>query len=195
MSLSSSSATSTSSQPRRSPLLIAKERTLSEFDQIPVMCARRSFSHRRHSRARASSDFTHARSPDPAVRRALADEIRDASINVGFFYVSHHGIPERAVRGAVAAAQAFFARPEAEKLAVRSLCRRGRERGADDGGSSIYTRAAASRDIRRSSARIRTRRAAATCTRASTSAGSRLRTAAPPPRACARATRRRRTVR
>jgi isopenicillin N synthase-like dioxygenase len=80
------------------------------------------------TRARAPSDFTHARSPDPAVRRALADEIRDASINVGFFYVSHHGIPERAVRGAVAAAQAFFARPEAEKLAVRPLCRRGRER-------------------------------------------------------------------
>lgn len=33
-----------------------------------------------------SSDFTNASSTDPTVRRALADLIRDACINVGFFY-------------------------------------------------------------------------------------------------------------
>jgi hypothetical protein len=126
MSLSSLSTPSTSSQPRRSPLLIAKERTLSEFDQIPIMCGalRHFLPPSPLTRPRAPSEFTHARSPDPAVRRALADEIRDASINVGFFYLSHHGIPPRAVRGAVAAAQAFFALPAAEKLAVRPFRRR-----------------------------------------------------------------------
>ncbi|KAF9241086.1 2OG-Fe-II oxygenase [Melanogaster broomeanus] len=55
------------------------------------------------------SDFNNARSSDPALRRALAAEIRDACVNVGFFYVKNHGIPEEGIDAAIAAANRFFA--------------------------------------------------------------------------------------
>ncbi len=48
----------------------------------------------------------------------VADAIRDACINVGFFYVSGHGIDHALVAGAFDAAQRFFRLPEEDKRAV-----------------------------------------------------------------------------
>jgi isopenicillin N synthase-like dioxygenase len=88
------------------------------------------------------SDFKDARSVDPTVRRELADRIRDACVNVGFFYcelqiplLSFPGlfgltrirpvnnidgyVSESIIDGAVEAAKDFFALPDEEKLYVR----------------------------------------------------------------------------
>ncbi|KZT11781.1 Clavaminate synthase-like protein [Laetiporus sulphureus 93-53] len=63
-------------------------------------------------------DLQNARSTDPAVRRALADDIRDACVNVGFLYVKNHTIPQSAVDGAVNAAKQFFPLPLETKAAL-----------------------------------------------------------------------------
>ncbi|KAH7926492.1 Clavaminate synthase-like protein [Leucogyrophana mollusca] len=77
-----------------------------------------------------------ATSKDPAARRALADQIRDACLNVGFFYsqyrlpspfpvcggclngltVKDHGIPEKVIETAVGAAKQFFRLPVESKM-------------------------------------------------------------------------------
>ncbi|KAH9066131.1 2OG-Fe-II oxygenase [Lactarius deliciosus] len=88
---------SASDVPRR-PVLLADMRTESTFDDIPVI------------------DLKGATSTDPAVRREIADQIRDASINVGFFYVKGHGIPVSTISGTLSAAQIFFALPESTKM-------------------------------------------------------------------------------
>lgn len=81
-----------------------------------------------------------ATNPDPVIRQQLAKDIRDACINVGFFYgmiiprylrntVSHassapvknHGIPEDDIQGAVEAGKKFFALPTETKMEVRKL--------------------------------------------------------------------------
>ncbi|KAI0345572.1 Clavaminate synthase-like protein [Trametopsis cervina] len=48
----------------------------------------------------------------------LSTAIRDACINVGFFYVKNHGIPERVVDNAFLATQEFFSLPDEKKLEV-----------------------------------------------------------------------------
>ncbi|KAL5501859.1 hypothetical protein ACEPAH_9120 [Sanghuangporus vaninii] len=60
-------------------------------------------------------DMKDADSADPAARQQLARDIRDACINVGFFYVKNHGIPEESVLGAIEAGKRFFALPEETK--------------------------------------------------------------------------------
>lgn len=55
---------------------------------------------------------------DPAGFRAVADEISLAARTSGFLYVSGHGVPAGLIDEAFAAARAFFARPEAEKMAI-----------------------------------------------------------------------------
>jgi isopenicillin N synthase-like dioxygenase len=90
----------------------------------------------------AFSDFKDAQSVDPTVRRELADRIRDACVNVGFFYREliipllsfsrlvyltrlqpvnniDDYISESTTDGAVGAAKDFFALPDEEKLYVR----------------------------------------------------------------------------
>ncbi|THH30575.1 hypothetical protein EUX98_g3617 [Antrodiella citrinella] len=79
------------------PLILAQQRTESTFDQIPVI------------------NLENATSADPDVRRALADEIRDACINVGFFYVKNHSIAEDTISQATAASKRFFALPQVQK--------------------------------------------------------------------------------
>ena len=59
-----------------------------------------------------------ADSPDPVSRQQLARDIRDACINVGFFYVKNHGVPEECALGAIDAGKKFFALPEETKLKV-----------------------------------------------------------------------------
>ncbi|EJC98442.1 2OG-Fe oxygenase [Fomitiporia mediterranea MF3/22] len=51
-------------------------------------------------------------SEDLVVRQQLARDIRNACINIGFFYVKNHGIPEKSSFGAVNAGKKFFALPE-----------------------------------------------------------------------------------
>ncbi|KAF5360834.1 hypothetical protein D9756_004969 [Leucocoprinus leucothites] len=81
-----------------SGLLLAAQRTESTFEEIPVI------------------DFKDATSRDPRVRRELANLIRDACINVGFFYIKNHGIPQELIESTVEAGKDFFALSEAEKM-------------------------------------------------------------------------------
>jgi len=49
---------------------------------------------------------------------AVAAEVRRAAVEVGFFYVRRHGIPDAVIDGAFAASREFFALPLERKLAV-----------------------------------------------------------------------------
>ncbi|KAJ3863942.1 hypothetical protein EV359DRAFT_73322 [Lentinula novae-zelandiae] len=53
---------------------------------------------------------------DISVRRALAKEIRNACINVGFFYVANHGVPQTLIEDFVSQSKEFFALPLESKL-------------------------------------------------------------------------------
>ncbi|KIY62182.1 Clavaminate synthase-like protein [Cylindrobasidium torrendii FP15055 ss-10] len=78
--------------------LASNQRTESAFEQIPII------------------DISESTSHDPAARRVLADRIRDACVNVGFFYVTNHGVEQGVIEGAVEAGKRFFARPTEEKM-------------------------------------------------------------------------------
>jgi isopenicillin N synthase-like dioxygenase len=75
-------------------------------------------------------DVSALSSPDPVARAAVGRAIRAACLDKGFMYVTGHGIDE-ALRAAVLdEARAFFALPEADKMAVHmklSPCNRGYE--------------------------------------------------------------------
>ncbi|KAF8133892.1 hypothetical protein EV363DRAFT_1582878 [Boletus edulis] len=60
-------------------------------------------------------DLEHIASPDPVLRRVLAAEIRAACVNVGFFYVKHHGIPEAVIHAVTASSRPYFSLPIATK--------------------------------------------------------------------------------
>ncbi|KAI5989115.1 Clavaminate synthase-like protein [Pisolithus albus] len=62
------------------------------------------------------ADLSNATSKDPALRRALAADIRNACVTVGFFYVKNHGIPEEVINKAVGAAERFFSIPIEAKM-------------------------------------------------------------------------------
>ncbi|KAG8922330.1 hypothetical protein FRC00_007569 [Tulasnella sp. 408] len=53
---------------------------------------------------------------DPELRASVAKEIRDACINVGFFYVSNHGVDPTLMADVVGQAKRFFDLPSAEKM-------------------------------------------------------------------------------
>ncbi|GLB38176.1 putative iron ascorbate-dependent oxidoreductase family protein [Lyophyllum shimeji] len=78
--------------------LLASQRTESTFEEIPVI------------------DFTDARSSDASKRRALAELILHASVNVGFFYLKNHGMSEKRITGALEAGKAFFALDTSTKM-------------------------------------------------------------------------------
>ncbi|KAK1227333.1 hypothetical protein PQX77_009655 [Marasmius sp. AFHP31] len=82
---------------RGNRLLFSQHRTESTFEEIPVI------------------DFADARTTDPLKRRELVDHIRAACINVGFFYIKNHGIPEPVIGATVQAGRTFFALPESSK--------------------------------------------------------------------------------
>ncbi|KAG6902412.1 hypothetical protein C0995_000338 [Termitomyces sp. Mi166 len=63
-------------------------------------------------------DLANISSSDPAVQQALATEVRDACINVGFFYVRNHDIPEETIRATLEVAKEFFALPLEAKMKV-----------------------------------------------------------------------------
>ncbi|KAK0438512.1 uncharacterized protein EV420DRAFT_1209853 [Desarmillaria tabescens] len=78
--------------------LLSNQRTESSFEEIPII------------------DITDATSTDPVARRALANEITDACINVGFFYINNHGIAEDTITAAIDAGKKFFALPTSSKM-------------------------------------------------------------------------------
>jgi isopenicillin N synthase-like dioxygenase len=57
-------------------------------------------------------------SPALAQRRAVAEQIGRACEDIGFFYISNHGVPQATIDAALNAAEAFFALPVEEKNAV-----------------------------------------------------------------------------
>ncbi|KAI0060472.1 Clavaminate synthase-like protein [Artomyces pyxidatus] len=61
-------------------------------------------------------DLKDIANPDPSVKRALANQVRDACINVGFLYVKNHGIPEQAISDALAAMKEYFSLPLETKM-------------------------------------------------------------------------------
>ena len=75
-------------------------------------------------------DLTGSFSADDKLRRAVAIEIRMACREIGFFYISHHGIPSTVLQELLALARDFFALPADEKRKVDialSSCSRGYE--------------------------------------------------------------------
>lgn len=55
---------------------------------------------------------------DLDARKGLAEQIKHAATNSGFFYVKNHGVPEAAVQGALEASKTFFAQPIEKKEMV-----------------------------------------------------------------------------
>src|SRR5579862_58817 len=80
------------------------------LDQIPVI------------------DFGPFLKGSPAERKAVARKIAEACRNIGFFYLTGHGIPAAMVEGVFAEAKRFFAQPSdaKQKIAIeKSACHRG----------------------------------------------------------------------
>jgi isopenicillin N synthase-like dioxygenase len=65
-------------------------------------------------------DFAGFLQGDAVRRQAVADRIADACRQIGFFYITGHGVPEQLRADIFAAAEAFYHRPEAEKQAWRA---------------------------------------------------------------------------
>jgi isopenicillin N synthase-like dioxygenase len=63
-------------------------------------------------------DLGGVRSGDTAAMARTAAAIRSACTGVGFFYVTHHGVPDAVIAEAVAQARAFFALPLERKREV-----------------------------------------------------------------------------
>lgn len=61
-------------------------------------------------------DLTDIRSPDLTTRKSLAQEIKRACMDVGFFYVKNHGISECTIEAVISASKLFFSLPEEAKL-------------------------------------------------------------------------------
>ncbi len=73
-------------------------------------------------------DAAPLRGPDLAARRAVADQLGHACREVGFFYVTGHGISEATRAGVFDAARRFFAQPMPAKAAL-SMSRSPNNRG------------------------------------------------------------------
>ncbi len=64
-------------------------------------------------------DLAALRGGDPAGKRQVADQIARACENIGFFYITGHGVRHQVVDGAFALARRFFGQTDAAKRAVR----------------------------------------------------------------------------
>jgi isopenicillin N synthase-like dioxygenase len=63
-------------------------------------------------------DVSRIYSDDIKDRQVVAEEIREASKNIGFFYMVNHGIDPQYSEGAFEQAKRFFALPEEKKMEV-----------------------------------------------------------------------------
>ncbi|KAI6107662.1 hypothetical protein EDD16DRAFT_89984 [Pisolithus croceorrhizus] len=66
------------------------------FDSIPII------------------DIGHASTPDERI--ALAQQIREACVNVGFFYIRNHSIPQQTIDNVFSAMKAYFSLPLETKM-------------------------------------------------------------------------------
>lgn len=53
-------------------------------------------------------DLTDATSPSLDARKKVAQEVYDACVNVGFFYIKNHGVPDEAITSIKQEAKRFF---------------------------------------------------------------------------------------
>ncbi|KZP13918.1 Clavaminate synthase-like protein [Athelia psychrophila] len=81
-------------------LLQASQEVDSSFDNIPVI------------------DLKDIGNKDQATRQRLVQEVRDACMQVGFFYVKNHGISDEVVQAAYLASKELFALPEDIKMEI-----------------------------------------------------------------------------
>ncbi|KJA17439.1 hypothetical protein HYPSUDRAFT_146457 [Hypholoma sublateritium FD-334 SS-4] len=65
-------------------------------------------------------DLRDIRSHDSARRKALASEVRDACMRVGFFYVRNHGISDATTNGALQMAKDFFSLDDKKKMEIEN---------------------------------------------------------------------------
>ncbi|WVQ78656.1 hypothetical protein IAT38_000743 [Cryptococcus sp. DSM 104549] len=79
---------------------LAKSLASSDFTSIPIL------------------DLADARSPILEKRQAVANNIRGACLNAGFFYVKNHGVPLTVVDEEFGQSKAFFDLPRDTKLTV-----------------------------------------------------------------------------
>jgi isopenicillin N synthase-like dioxygenase len=63
-------------------------------------------------------DVSRIHSDDIRDRKAVAEEVQEASKNIGFFYMVNHGIDPQYSEGAFEQAKRFFALPEEKKMEV-----------------------------------------------------------------------------
>jgi isopenicillin N synthase-like dioxygenase len=63
-------------------------------------------------------DFGPMLGDDAAAKRLVADELREAACNIGFFYIKNHGVPAPIIKAMFDAGPAFFALPLEEKMKV-----------------------------------------------------------------------------
>ena len=66
-------------------------------------------------------DLTPMGKGDQVGRRAVAEQLREACMEVGFFYITGHGVDPTVVEAAFKAAERFFDLPYEEKVAVSIL--------------------------------------------------------------------------
>jgi len=71
-----------------------------DFDSVPVI------------------DFGGMLGDDPAEKAKVAATLRDACVNVGFFYIKNHGIPQTLIDSMFAEAERFFRIPSEDKIAI-----------------------------------------------------------------------------
>ncbi|KAH0586038.1 putative iron/ascorbate oxidoreductase [Termitomyces sp. J132] len=84
------------------PIIGEEEQADTGFKEIPII------------------DLANISNNDPAVQQALAAGIRDACVNVGFFYVRNHGISEGTISATLEVAKEFFALPLETKMKLEN---------------------------------------------------------------------------
>ena len=60
-------------------------------------------------------------SEDPERRRLLLDQLRDALFNIGFLYISNHGVPEQTISGLASLMPALFGLSDLSKLGLSKV--------------------------------------------------------------------------
>jgi len=74
-----------------------------DFDELPVI------------------DFALMEGNDPAGKRRFAAALRRACVDIGFFYLKNHGVPQPLIDRAFALSRSFFALPLDEKMAIENI--------------------------------------------------------------------------
>ena len=81
-------------------------------------------------------------------RQRVAHELRDVCINLGFFYISGHGIPESELEGVVDWGHRFFGLPTEEKMKVHQSMSPGKQGYVSVGGVDPYGKSVVEPDIK-----------------------------------------------